>query len=50
MKFEAFCQKPYGIALALKFVYFDFSVIGDECDKKVLSLREFLVFVEKEKV
>lgn len=40
VKFKEFCQKPYGIAIALKYVYFDFSVIGDECDKKV----DFIVF------
>ena len=50
VKFKEFCQKPYGIAISLKYVYFDFSVIGDDCGKKVHSLREFLVFVDKEKV
>ncbi|XP_074608746.1 cyclin-dependent kinase 9-like [Acropora palmata] len=48
VKFKAFCQKPY--AIMLEYVYFDFSVFGDECDKKVHSLREFLVFVDKEQV
>ena len=48
VKFKAFCQKPY--AIMLEYVYFDFSVFGDECDKKVHSLREFLVFVDEEQV
>lgn len=48
VKFKAFCQKPY--AIMLEYVYFDFSIFGDECDKKVHSLREFLVFVDKEQV
>ena len=48
VKFKAFCQKPY--AIMLEYVYFDFSIFGDKCDKKVHSLREFLVFVDKEQV
>lgn len=48
VKFKAFWQKPY--AIVLEYVYFDFSVFGDECDKKVHSLREFLAFVDKEQV
>ena len=32
----------------LEYIYFHFSVFGDECDKKVHNLREFLAFVDKE--
>lgn len=31
----------------LEYVYFDFSVFGDECDKMVHSLWEFLALVDK---
>ena len=47
VKFKAFCQNAY--AIMLEYVYFDFSVFGDECDKKVNSLWESLVFVDKER-
>ena len=48
MKFKAFCQNPY--AIMLEYVYFDFAVFGDECDKRVHSLQEFLALVDKEQI
>ena len=34
----------------LEYIYFDFSVFSNECDKKVHSFSEFLAFVDKEQV
>ena len=48
VKFKAFFQNPY--AIMLEYVCFDFAVFGDECDKRLHSLREFLAFVDKEQV
>ena len=48
VKFKAFCPNPY--AIMLEYVYFDFVVFGDECDKKVHSLQEFLAIVDKEQI
>lgn len=44
--FKAFCQKP--CAIMLEYVCFDFSPFGDDIDKKVHSLREFVAFVDNQ--
>ena len=46
VSFKAFCQRP--CAIMLECVCFDFSPFGDDINKKVHSLREFLGFVDKQ--
>ena len=48
VKFKAFCQRP--CAIMLEYLYFDFSVFSDDCNKVVQSLREFLAFVDTQQV
>ena len=40
VSFKAFCQRPR--AIMLEYVCFEFSPFGDDIDRKVHSLREFL--------